>query len=123
MQQFFKKIADTSIYICLVSKPEQESALLSMLVEKLGDPDVTVPFLFPSLQSGEFSRRVFAAETGSRAPCHAWRSVQRSPAIAVPVGNADPRHLLRRVVPESDRVYVEGQQSGGVADHVLLLAV
>lgn len=44
MQQFFKKIADTSIYICLVSKPEQESALLSMLVEKLGDPDVTVPF-------------------------------------------------------------------------------
>ena len=41
-QQFFKKIADTAIYLLLVSKPEQESVLLAMLVEKLGDPDSTV---------------------------------------------------------------------------------
>lgn len=41
-QSFFKKIADTSIYLLLVNKPEQEAVLLSMLVEKIGDPDATV---------------------------------------------------------------------------------
>ena len=41
-QAFFKKIANTSIYMLLESKPEQEQALLNMLVEKIGDPDNTV---------------------------------------------------------------------------------
>ena len=41
-QAFFKKIANTSIYMLLDSKPEQEQALLNMLVEKIGDPDNTV---------------------------------------------------------------------------------
>ena len=41
-QAFFKKIAITSIFQLLESKPEQEQALLIMLVEKIGAPDTTV---------------------------------------------------------------------------------
>ena len=44
-QSFFKKIANTTIYMLLVSKPEQETILLTMLVQKLSDSDNTV-FIF-----------------------------------------------------------------------------
>ena len=41
-QVFFKKIADNTIYMLLAAKPEQEAILLSMLVDKLGDPESKV---------------------------------------------------------------------------------